>query len=208
MNCALLNLTKQPVQQIEKVDPEIDVYRSAGAVTIVDNSDGGYLATGSWTPWDQGGYEGDLDYAPGSDGPSSATWTFNGLSAGTYRVSATWDPHENRATDAPYTIQDGANPLAIVDVNQELAPSDFADDGALWEDLGIFTIGGTSASVADDATTTRARRTVRTTALLICMDRSLGVVSGSLARPGSPSKRRCRVLQLRRRSQHTEACRR
>jgi trimeric autotransporter adhesin len=55
-------------------------------------------------------------------------------------VAATWSPHKNRATDAPYTVFSGSTPLTTVDVNQELAPNDFSDDGVNWEKLGTFTI--------------------------------------------------------------------
>ena len=76
-----------------------------------------------------------------------ATWTFTELQAGTYRVSATWIRHSNRATDAPYSVLDGANPLGTVLVNQELAPDDFSDAGAPWEALGEFTIIGSTLTV-------------------------------------------------------------
>ena len=82
-----------------------------------------------------------------------ATYTFGGLAAGAYRVSASWEAHANRATDAPYTVKDGAAALGTVDVNQEQAPNDFNDAGSWWEDLGVFTISGSELIVelSDDA---------------------------------------------------------
>ena len=62
-------------------------------------------------------------------------------------MSATWSILSNRATDAPYTILDGSNVLATVDVNQELVPDDFSDGGADWEDLGFFNMTGTTLVV-------------------------------------------------------------
>jgi hypothetical protein len=70
----------------------------------------------------------------------TASWTFTALPAGQYRVSATWTPHPNRATDAPFTVLDGASSLGTVLRNQEEAPNDFVEAGYLWEDLGVYTI--------------------------------------------------------------------
>jgi hypothetical protein len=135
--------------------PEIEVYKSAGAATIIDNRGPGltYSRTGSWTDWNVSGHGGDSDFAIGTGGSAVATSTFSGLTAGTYRVSATWEEHPNRATDAPFTVKDGVATLSTVDVNQELAPDDFSDAGSVWEDLGIFTITGTELIVelSDDA---------------------------------------------------------
>ena len=55
---------------------------------------------------------------------------------GLYRVSATWTPDPNRASNAPYTILDGSTPLATVRVNQELAPNHFTANGVTWFNLG------------------------------------------------------------------------
>src|SRR5262249_38248115 len=65
----------------------------------------------------------------------------------TYRVSATWLPHPNRATNAPYTVLDGTTALGTVPINQVLAPNDFSDAGGVWEDLGTFTISGATLVV-------------------------------------------------------------
>ena len=45
---------------------------------------------------------------PGAD---VATWNFERLLPGTYRVAATWTKYTNRATNAPFTIQDGETVL-------------------------------------------------------------------------------------------------
>ena len=72
-------------------------------------------------------------------GSGTATWTFTGLAAGDYRVSATWAEKSNRANDAPFTILDNAAQVGSVSINQRVAPDDFntSDDGGTdWEDLG------------------------------------------------------------------------
>ncbi|MCA9110530.1 MAG: hypothetical protein KDA52_11305, partial [Planctomycetaceae bacterium] len=87
------------------------------------------------------------------DGSRIATWTFTDLTPGLYRVSATWTAFTNRATDAPYTIFDGAAPLATVDINQQLTPDDFTSFGTSWEDLATVMITSNTLTVqlTDDA---------------------------------------------------------
>ena len=58
-------------------------------VEYLDDGDPGYGTSGTWNTFNGAGYQNDLQYAsPG--GGAFATWTFSGLAAGTYRVSATW----------------------------------------------------------------------------------------------------------------------
>src|SRR6185369_4964569 len=90
-----------------------------GSVVILDNSDpvtpGATYAqpTGSWVNNSVAGrgYKNNLRFAnPGvtaefsTADSDSATWTFTGLAAGTYRVSATWYAQSNRATNARYEV--------------------------------------------------------------------------------------------------------
>ncbi len=77
-----------------------------------------------------------MRYKAAGSGAEAATWTFTGLVSGQYRVSATWVPYANRADNAPYTVLDGATPLATVPVNQQQAPAGLFDAGASWLDLG------------------------------------------------------------------------
>ena len=136
--------------RIEKVD----TVPPPPAVQIIDDGDAGFATSG--TNWMQSlgvGRDGDLMYNDAGTGDAVATWTFTGLDAGDYRVSITWLDKSNRATDSPFTVYDGGSPLATIDVNQELAPSGFADNGSNWNDLGYFTITGDTLVVelSDDA---------------------------------------------------------
>jgi subtilisin family serine protease len=108
-----------------------------GVVTaqIIDDGDAGFATTGTWITHAETAYQGDIHYSAAGTGANAATWTFN-VTPGRYRVSATWSPYSNRATDSPFTVLDGATPLATVRVNQEAAPADFTDAGAGWQDLG------------------------------------------------------------------------
>ena len=119
---------------------------------IIDNGDAGYTTAGAWTNWTTSGYGTDAQYAAAGTGSSLATWSFTGLTAGqNYQVSATWLPHTNRATNAPYSLYNGAvaggNLVSKVPVNQQLVPSDFSAAGVSWKQLAIVTVSGTSLSV-------------------------------------------------------------
>ncbi len=58
------------------------------------------------------------------------------MSPGRYRVSATWPNHASGAAVAKFTIRDGCQPLATVDINQERAPNGFGEAETQWTDLG------------------------------------------------------------------------
>jgi hypothetical protein len=108
-----------------------------GSPVIIDDGDvifGRYSDIG-FRDANGGGYQNDYDYGGRGIG-SSATWRFTGLTAGvTYDVSATWVPHPNRATDAPYRI----NGSAPVRVDQEREPqADFTAGGRPFQSLGSF----------------------------------------------------------------------
>ena len=116
-------------------------------VTGIDNGDPGFSSTGFGTGAGYG-FQSDVCYAPGGSGSSEATWTFRDLAPGNYQVSATWGPHPNRATDAPYTIHDDINAAVVVDVNQRLAPCGVTDAAVNWQVLSSsFTVTGDTLTV-------------------------------------------------------------
>lgn len=114
----------------------------ANPVTIMDNGDAGFAAPG-FTPFGGQGYQNDVHYSAANAG-RTATWSFTGLAAGIYRVSATWYAYSNRATNAPYTINGGP----VIAVNQRVPPAGFTSGGATWQDLANVTISGTTLTVA------------------------------------------------------------
>src|SRR5262249_5121182 len=64
-------------------------------VRIIDDGDAGFTYTSGWFPnypGDSGKvpYQGDLTWANPGTGTEVATWTFTGLTAGQYKVAATW----------------------------------------------------------------------------------------------------------------------
>jgi hypothetical protein len=122
-------------------------------VSILDNGDWGYTEQGEWRRWVNQGYSGDLAESVAGTGTDVARWEFEGLSAGIYRVSVTWVSHSNRATNAPYTVYDGEDALGTVRLNQKVAPGDFQEVGAWWEDLGssfAITSGTLAVTLTDD----------------------------------------------------------
>ena len=99
----------------------------------IDNDQPGFASQG-YFPHTHG-WNHNVRFAAAGDGSRIATWTFEDLTPdASYDVSLTWKPHENRATDAPFSVN-GGDPI---DVNQELAPDDFTDRGTDWEHLGNF----------------------------------------------------------------------
>jgi subtilisin family serine protease len=116
------------------------------AVQIIDDGAAGFSTLGSWVPFNGQGFGNDVSFSAAGNGSNVAIWTFT-VEPGVYRVSATWFSHENRATNAPFTVYDGATALSTVQINQELAPDDLIEQGTAWEDLGTFTISGSTLVV-------------------------------------------------------------
>ena len=125
-------------------------------VTIIDDGDGGFGSSAGFstvTTQSNEGFQGDVRIAAGDSSGDTATWTFNGLTpGGTYRVSSTWFPFATRATDAPFTISgiDGG-PLTI-DVNQQITPASFRENGEDWLNLETVRVdaGGTITVTLSD----------------------------------------------------------
>ena len=117
---------------------------------VLDDGSAGFTTTGTWTRDLLRGFQGDATFK--GPGTGTATWTFS-VPAGQYRVSATWREAANRATNAAFTIRNGATTLATVQVNQRVIPRDFLDGGTRWTDLGapgtIYTTTGANALVVE-----------------------------------------------------------
>ena len=121
-----------------------------GAV-VIDNGSPGFSVSGSqWLSY-VNGHLNDHHYAPTGSGDQIATWQF-GVPPGQYKVYAAWPTHENRATNAPFRIYDGATLLDTVRVNQELAPADETINGSGFKLLGTFAIATSlTVTLANDA---------------------------------------------------------
>jgi hypothetical protein len=75
---------------------------------IIDFGNVGYTEVGTWGSYSLGGSSGQFGsnyrYSASGTGADEATWTFTGLSAGTYDVSASWAVNGAHATAALYRI--------------------------------------------------------------------------------------------------------
>ena len=86
-------------------------------------------------------YEADNHNWRKNSGPGEAVWTFKNMQNGEYQVAATWYEKYNRATDAPFTIENGSGEvLTTASVNQKNRPDDFTEGGTRWEQLATVNV--------------------------------------------------------------------
>jgi hypothetical protein len=124
---------------------------------IIDDGDAGYSETG--TKWDGSFstslpvYANDTRWHAAGTGSNTANWLLTGILPGEYLIQATWMPKSNRATNAPFTIFDGATVETTARINQQLEPAGPVFGGRPFQSLGTFNIDGTSirVSLSDDA---------------------------------------------------------
>ncbi len=121
---------------------------------IMDDGDGGYGQSSGWTNLTNTlAYGLDYNYHAAGNGSGQATWTFANIPTGNYQVFAKWIAFSNRATNAPYTVFDGANNLGTVLVNQQAFPAGEQSNGVTWQSLGMFSTstGTLSVRLGDNA---------------------------------------------------------
>lgn len=115
---------------------------------ILDDGGPGYVRNGAWgNVTNLTAYHSDYDYHDAGNGSATATWTVTNLAPGPYEVFARWVPFTNRATNAPFTVLDGATSRGTVLVNQRLAPAGDLENGITWQSLGTFQIASGVLSV-------------------------------------------------------------
>ena len=125
----------------------------AGGVdeAIIDNGDAGYSLFGTSDTFTTDGFTGDFEVLGGTAGPrngsSIASWEFTGLTAGNYRVSATWSPSANNSTSSFFVVNTGGATASQTRINQQRTPDDFTASGEFWQDLN------TSVAVSDGTLT-------------------------------------------------------
>src|SRR5262249_39629878 len=112
-------------------------------VQIIDDGDAvGWFATPGFSSTPAGpGFQGDRSFAAPGTGSEAAVWTFTGLTAGIYRIAATWVPNPQYATNTLYALLDGPSTVLGVEyVNQEVTPNHFIANGAAWYTLGTYNV--------------------------------------------------------------------
>jgi hypothetical protein len=128
----------------------------SASIAIIDEEDAGHRLEGSG--WGEGSvvgaYEGDYRWNKKGDGSDKSIWTFSELPSGSYDVFASWTANFNRATNAPFTISGGAQPITTRE-NQEVSPNDEQDpqSGVWFEHLASVSVssGTLTVTLSDDA---------------------------------------------------------
>ncbi len=123
---------------------------------VIDNGQPGYAETGSWSTA-PGGYGGTSRIAAttsGSVATATASWTFNGLTSGSYAVYVTYVGHSTYSAAAPFTVYDGGSSLGTVDIKESIlvtqshgGPSQGSYGGVGWLRLGTYTINSGTLEV-------------------------------------------------------------
>lgn len=115
-------------------------------VKIMDDADSGFTLSGPWSRLGEGRNR-QVTTAAAGTGQSVATWTFNDLSSGGYRISATWTGGDDHSSNARYRVRESINQtsnLLVKSVNQRSEPRGVYDQGSFWFELGTVTITGSS----------------------------------------------------------------
>lgn len=120
---------------------------------IIDNGGIGFATTGTWTNENSGRGRSVLR-TPAGDGTAQATWTFNGLTPGVYRIAATWSANSNRTTTAPYRVLVNGNQAATKTFNQRNTPTEFVQDGSGWRVIGTITVTGNDSTLVTELVNT------------------------------------------------------
>ncbi|HUQ68582.1 MAG TPA: choice-of-anchor D domain-containing protein, partial [Planctomycetaceae bacterium] len=119
--------------------------------TILDDGEQQVAFAGPWSTSNSVGRGSDLRYLNPASAAGTATWAFNGLLSGQYRVSATWPTGLGAAaaTNAPFSIRETLTGVVLqaAAINENVEPNDLTDAGSMWEHLGLVTIQGSSLFV-------------------------------------------------------------
>ncbi len=119
----------------------------------VDNDDPDYTATAGWAMVDHedalGGSHAVVSRAGFTDPVRTATYTFNDVVPGEYRIWTSFVPQEGQATNAPFTVFDGLVELPRVPMNQSVGFDgvDIDGDGRLWYRIDTYAIRSNSIRV-------------------------------------------------------------
>jgi hypothetical protein len=122
-----------------------------GAETVNDSASFNTSWSGSFSQTNA--YNTNGDFRASGSGMYTAAYAFTVTSGNNYKVSATWQPHSNRATDTPYTVSGIAGGNQTVDVDQEAPPDDFVRNynasycPRAFKTLGTYEADGTTLTV-------------------------------------------------------------
>jgi subtilase family serine protease len=107
---------------------------------IVDAGYPGFWSNTAWTAQDTGLYGVSLvsSSANGSE-RSQAAWWFP-VQPGEYEIYATWVPGSNLSPTVPLDVYNALTYISEASVNEQVAPVGVADQGMVWQSLGVFTM--------------------------------------------------------------------
>jgi len=129
---------------------------------VIDDSGSGFVVTGpDWVHRveETGAWGGDIHHtapqcAGGGTGLNVATWTFSDVPDGEVEIGLTWTAFENRATNAPVEILDGADQILLsLRLDQRQPPVGIAMGGKVFQVIGRPHVRGGAVKVrlTDDA---------------------------------------------------------
>ncbi len=118
---------------------------------ILDDGEAGFSVTGTWgVGAPVGTYKGDQRFSAKGTGSNQANWVIPNLPAATYDTYVRWagSGTVNRASNAPFTVRDGATVLDAVLVNQQVVPDSIDSNGVAWQRLGTYIVSSGSIQVS------------------------------------------------------------
>ncbi len=126
-------------------------YDPSGLLDLLDDGDssGRVVLTSGWSTYGDGAAWG-RRFSYNDQGLKSttlATYTFDGLAPGTYRIEGSWTPNVNRSHATTYKAYEGTNLLATYTVDQTIAPTDATYTGVGFKTLGTAAITGRKLQV-------------------------------------------------------------
>ncbi len=131
--------------------PTFSINATASATAfsaVLDDGSAGFTLGGTWGASAGVGFGADQRWKAAGTGLGTATWAFNNLLPGQYRVSATYRAGPTLATAAGYTVLDGAaTTLGAGSLSQRVAANDRWASSAWWEDVATVSLASTSLRV-------------------------------------------------------------
>jgi hypothetical protein len=109
---------------------------------IVGNGQPGFWSSGSstWTTGTGLGGSSLISATANGSEQSQAAWWFS-MPAGVYEIDMTWTAGSNLTANLGLDLYDGVgNWIGQIPVNEQIAPSDFSEDGVEWKRLGSIDI--------------------------------------------------------------------
>jgi hypothetical protein len=131
------------------------------AATIIDNASAGFSVVGTWGTYSLSGsnqYGSNYRFSASGSGADVATWSFTGLTAGSYQVSLCWASNSSHAQTAPYKIYVNSTLITTATVDQRFDPAaDVVHSGSNFQHANSTPItiqtGDTLEVTVDDSST-------------------------------------------------------